>query len=53
MYLDFKLEPAAKMTQAVPEGWNGFIYTLKGKGLFGKIQVEICLVQVYVLSIFT
>ena len=30
------MEPGAKLTQAIPEGWNGFIYTLKGKGLFGK-----------------
>ncbi|XP_065885740.1 uncharacterized protein [Dysidea avara] len=35
MYLDFKMEPGATLTQAIPEGWNGFIYTLKGKGLFG------------------
>ncbi|XP_078683790.1 pirin-like isoform X2 [Branchiostoma floridae x Branchiostoma belcheri] len=30
MYLDFKLEPGAKYTQAVPEGWNGFVYVLSG-----------------------
>lgn len=30
MYLDFKLDPSAKHTQPVPEGWNGFIYTLVG-----------------------
>lgn len=35
MYLDFKLDAGATMTQPVPEGWNGFIYILKGKGEFG------------------
>ncbi|CAH1267727.1 Hypp3782 [Branchiostoma lanceolatum] len=30
MYLDFKLEPRAKYTQAVPKGWNGFVYVLSG-----------------------
>ena len=35
MYLDFKLDPGATMTQPVTEGWNGFIYVLKGVGKFG------------------
>lgn len=35
MYLDFKLDPGATMTQMVTEGWNGFIYVLKGVGKFG------------------
>ena len=35
MYLDFKLDPGAAMTQPVPEGWTAFAYVLKGKGEFG------------------
>ena len=35
MYLDFKLDPGATMTQPVTDGWNGFIYVLKGQGQFG------------------
>ncbi len=35
MYLDFKLDPGATMSQPVTEGWNGFIYVLKGAGKFG------------------
>ena len=35
MYLDFKLDPGSTMTQPVAEGWNGFIYVLKGVGEFG------------------
>ena len=35
MYLDFKLDPVAAMTQPVPEGWTAFAYVLKGKGEFG------------------
>ena len=38
MYLDFKLEKGASYTQAVPEGWNGFIFVLSGSGLFGAIN---------------
>ncbi|XP_070553469.1 pirin-like isoform X2 [Ptychodera flava] len=34
-YLDFKLDKGAKMTQALPKGWNAFVYTLAGKGHFG------------------
>ncbi|XP_066561940.1 pirin isoform X2 [Amia ocellicauda] len=30
MYLDFKLDPAAKHVQPVPLGWTAFIYTLSG-----------------------
>lgn len=35
MYLDFKLESGAHMTQPVTEGWNGFLYVLSGSGEFG------------------
>ncbi|XP_078602071.1 pirin-like [Branchiostoma floridae x Branchiostoma japonicum] len=30
MFLDFTLEPGAKYTQAVPKGWNGFVYVMSG-----------------------
>jgi redox-sensitive bicupin YhaK (pirin superfamily) len=36
MYLDFKLDKGAALKQAVPEGWNGFVYVLSGSALFGK-----------------
>ncbi|XP_060567284.1 pirin-like isoform X2 [Ruditapes philippinarum] len=35
MYLDFKLDKGAALKQAVPEGWNGFVYVLSGSALFG------------------
>lgn len=35
MYLDFRLDPGAKLDQPVPEGWNGFVYILSGTALFG------------------
>lgn len=34
-YLDFKLDPDMEHSQPVPEGWNGFVYVLKGRGKFG------------------
>ena len=34
MYLHFKLEPGARIIQAVPEEYNVFTYVLKGKGVF-------------------
>ena len=40
MYLDFTLSPGAVLHQAVPVGWNGFVYTLKGKARFGSEDVE-------------
>ena len=52
MYLDFKMEPGATLTQAIPEGWNGFIYTLKGKGLFGKRLYCMYLLDVTILLNF-
>lgn len=30
MYLDVKLAPGAKLKQAVPQGWNGFLYVIAG-----------------------
>eukprot|EP00899_Mesostigma_viride_P022140 jgi/Mesvir1/310/Mv22724-RA.1 len=35
MYLAFKLDPGASLVQAVPEGWNGFVYTLAGTTTVG------------------
>lgn len=35
MYLDFKMDPGAKFSQPIPSAWNGFVYTIKGKGSFG------------------
>ena len=35
MYLDFKLDQNASFSQAVPVGWNAFIYVIQGSGLFG------------------
>lgn len=40
MYLDFTMQPGATLHQAVPEGWNGFVYTLKGQGTFGTESAE-------------
>ncbi|XP_006817479.1 pirin-like, partial [Saccoglossus kowalevskii] len=34
-YLDFKVNKGSKMTQALPVGWNAFVYVLAGRGLFG------------------
>jgi len=34
MYLHFKLEPGARITQPVPEEYNAFAYVIKGKALF-------------------
>lgn len=40
MYLDFILSPGASFNQEVPEGWNGFVYTLSGKGTFGSEDAD-------------
>ncbi|KEO81301.1 pirin family protein [Tumebacillus flagellatus] len=34
-YLDLKLEPGAKVEQAVPASYRGFFYILEGEGTFG------------------
>jgi len=34
-YLDFVLDKGAKLKQEVPSGWNAFVYTLTGKGMYG------------------
>lgn len=48
MYLDFKMDPGSKLSQSIPNKWNGFIYTLKGKGSFGKhIHLEIVNIHFY------
>ncbi|KAI5081227.1 hypothetical protein GOP47_0004410 [Adiantum capillus-veneris] len=36
MYLDFKMEPGAILHQAVPDGWNAFVYILEGELNFGS-----------------
>ena len=33
--LDIKIKPGGKITQALPEGWNAFAYTLGGTTSFG------------------
>ena len=38
MYLHFKLEPGARITQPVPEEYNAFAYVIKGKALFEQIN---------------
>ena len=40
MYLDFKMDLGSKFSQPIPNAWNGFVYTLKGKGSFGKILLS-------------
>ncbi|XP_003391376.1 PREDICTED: pirin-like protein [Amphimedon queenslandica] len=35
VYLDFKIDKGSHLSQPVTEGWNGFIYVLKGRGYFG------------------
>lgn len=40
MYLDFTLQPQARLVQKVPGGWNGFIYILQGAGVFGEEDAE-------------
>lgn len=34
-YLDFKVDPGAKFSQAIPKGWTVFAYILSGKAHFG------------------
>jgi len=34
-YLVFTLDPGAVLTQAIPAGWNAFVYVLEGSGSFG------------------
>ncbi|XP_051125644.1 pirin-like protein [Andrographis paniculata] len=36
MYLDFTLEPSAKLRQPIPASWNAFVYVLEGEGIFGN-----------------
>ena len=40
MYLDFKLDHGARLSQPIPSGWTSFIYTLSGKGMFGPFDSE-------------
>lgn len=36
MFLDFTLEPGAKIRQPIPVSWNAFVYVLDGEGVFGN-----------------
>lgn len=36
MFLDFTLNPGAKIRQPIPESWNAFVYVLEGEGVFGN-----------------
>ncbi|XP_021906039.1 pirin-like protein [Carica papaya] len=36
MYLDFTLDPGAKLRQPIPRSWNAFVYVLEGDGVFGN-----------------
>ncbi|KAK2986402.1 hypothetical protein RJ640_022400 [Escallonia rubra] len=38
MYLDFTLQPRARMHQSIPESWNSFVYVLEGEGVFGSLN---------------
>lgn len=51
MYLDFKMDPGSKFSQPIPNGWNGFIYTLKGKGSFGKVLCHLYIHNNYVFHL--
>jgi len=35
IYLDFTMQPNRKLTQLIPEDYNGFVYTLQGTALYG------------------
>lgn len=36
MFLDVSLQPGAEFHQTIPDGWNGFVYTLEGEAIFGS-----------------
>ncbi|KAL3694899.1 hypothetical protein R1sor_008550 [Riccia sorocarpa] len=36
MYLDFTMQPGTSLHQAVPEGWNAFVYILEGQLIIGS-----------------
>jgi len=40
MYLDFTMQPNKKLTQIVPEGYNGFLYTLEGSAYYGSNKIQ-------------
>jgi len=40
MYLDISMEPNKTFVQAVPEEFNGFVYTLEGSALFGNDEMQ-------------
>jgi len=36
MYLDFNIEPHKEFVQEIPDGWNAFVYTMKGSAFYGN-----------------
>ena len=38
--VEITLEPGATVRQDLPGGYNGFIYVLEGRGLFGATETE-------------
>jgi len=39
-YLHFKMEPKSTLNQPIPKGWNSFIYTLSGTGVYGGTKSD-------------
>jgi redox-sensitive bicupin YhaK (pirin superfamily) len=51
MYLDFTLKPkSTPFTQAIPRGWNAFVYILSGEGEFGSNRTRADAHHVLLLS---
>ncbi|KAL8617108.1 hypothetical protein ACOMHN_014278 [Nucella lapillus] len=40
-YLDFKMEKSSHLTQPIPDGWNCFVYVLRGRAFFGPEGNEV------------
>ncbi|ELU08903.1 hypothetical protein CAPTEDRAFT_178317 [Capitella teleta] len=38
LFLDFKMDPGSKFTQAIPKNWASFVYTLEGETTFGPVS---------------
>ncbi|XP_070552528.1 pirin-like [Ptychodera flava] len=49
MYLDFKLDKGAKLSQAIPPDWTAFIYVISGKSYFGPSSHQILGKEHYIL----
>ena len=51
MYLDFTLKPSSSsFTQAIPSGWNAFVYILTGEAEFGSKKTHADAHHVLILS---